>query len=230
MRFTLPLILAATGLCGLVTADGGFMPIVNGVANSADQRAIIIAHLNRETLVIQTQYSGDASDFAWLIPLPSAVTAADVSTVEPEIFDALDRATAPQVMTGSTGLVCGCAGGGGGKPLGVEVWERFRVDGYDIAVLSAEQSRELQRWLESNGYEIPAGHEDTLQHYLDRNWCYAAVKIDAAAPEADDADRPGSGGGERMRPIAITFQTDSSCIRCASRGSALSSGRRSCCG
>ncbi len=195
----------------LCLADGGFIPVFEGVANTADQRAIIIDRGDAETIVLQTAYEGDASDFAWVIPLPVLISAQDaIATADPAVFDALDGMTAPRYLGGryeATGL-CGCSGSesSGRLDAGVTVWETLRVDGYDVAVLSAEQSSDLGAWLSANGYRLPSGSDATLQYYVDRQWYFVALKI-APTPRGNIGGGPPAGGGEDLRPVVLTFET-----------------------
>lgn len=191
-------------------ADGGYFPIPGGVAETADQRAVIIDHGDVETLVLQTGHDGDASGFAWVIPVPTRLVGASaVGTADPGVFRSLNDLTAPQYFssTGGTSGLCGCAGSGGsgadGAPMrgDVTVWDAFSVDSYDIAILSAQESESLATWLADNGYGLPAGAAPVLQHYVGKQWYFVAMKI---APEA-----PGGGaGGEEFRPLTLTFATD----------------------
>jgi hypothetical protein len=183
------------------------------VAATADQRAVIIDHGDAETIVLQTGYDGDASDFAWVIPIPTMIAgAAAVDTTDPEVFSALNSLTAPQYFTGGGGTsgICGCSGSEGGGDAAsnrgqVTVWDAFSVDGYDAVVLSAEQSGALDAWLNANGYAFPADNQDVLAHYLAKGWFFIAFKVSPDAPAGDGAT---AGDGKQFRPIAVTFATD----------------------
>jgi hypothetical protein len=196
----------AVVICACASADGGYFPTFEGVAETADQRAVIIDHGDAETIVLQTGYEGDASGFAWVIPVPTQIAGASaVGTADPSVFSSLSDLTAPRYFTGfegSTG-VCGCSGGSGdaGAPSrgGVTVWDRFDVDGYNVAVLSATESGDLAGWLRDNGYAFPEAGDETLAYYVDKQWFFVAFRI---APSG------GGGGGEEFRPITLTFATD----------------------
>jgi len=202
--------------CAATYADGGFFPPEHGVANTSDQRAVIIDHGGSETIVLQTAYEGDSSEFAWVIPVPELISAAQsVGTADPRTFETLDQITAPRRLTWtSSSAACGCAGSGDGARVedGVTVWETLRVDDYDVAVLSSEQSADLAAWLNTNGYGLPGGHEDTLQYYIDRGSYFVALKIAPSADQSagDNAGGPpglGDGGAREMAPITLTFST-----------------------
>ncbi|MGI5816747.1 MAG: DUF2330 domain-containing protein [Armatimonadota bacterium] len=200
-------LLIVTGLT--VMADGGYFPVFEGVAETADQRAIVIDHGNAQTIVLQTGYDGDASEFAWVIPLPTRIAGATaVSTADPAIFETLHDLTAPRYLAGYEGSsgICGCAGAGGGtdgSPTlgGVTVWDSFSVDRWDVAVLSAQESGELATWLNDNGYAFGTGDDAMLAYYVNKGWYFVAFKI---SPHADTG---GGGGGEQFRPLSLTFAT-----------------------
>ena len=190
-------------------ADGGYFPVVHGIAETADQRAVIIDRGGAETIVLQTGYDGDASEFAWVIPTPTQLAGAGaVGTADPDLFRALDDLTAPryyQPAGGGSG-VCGCSASDGSDGAGppargdVTLWDSFSVENYDIAVLSAQESNDLATWLDDNGYGLSAGAENVLSYYVGRQWFFVAIKL-----------RPsqvgGGGGAEELRPLALTFAT-----------------------
>ncbi|MFO8079841.1 MAG: DUF2330 domain-containing protein [Armatimonadota bacterium] len=191
-------------------ADGGYFAIADGVAQTADQRAVIIDHGDAETIVLQTGHDGDASDFAWVIPTPTRLAGvSSVSTADPAVFTALDELTAPRYYesAGAGPAICGCSGdngaGAGGAPVrgDVTVWDSFAVENYDIVVLSADESSDLATWLDDNGYHLPAGSADVLHSYVSRHWFFVAIRM---VPSAGG----GGGAGDQLRPITLTFSTD----------------------
>ncbi len=193
-------------------ADGGYFAAVAGSANSADQRALIIDHGEAETIVLHTDYAGDFGDFAWVVPVPELIGAGAIGTASGDVFAALDDLTTPRGFVSTGGGCYGCGGGAEGtNRLDVTVWETLRVDGYEVAVLSAEQSADLASWLDDNGYALPAGAQEHLEYYVDREWFFVALKIDPARPGAGGGGGGGGGGAaEELRPIMLTFPTDGS--------------------
>ena len=204
-----------------VWADGGFFGELAESATSVDQRAVVVFDGDRETLIIQTAYDGDATDFAWVIPVPALVGADDIGTVEPAIFEDLYYLTEPSAYVYTGRAITGCGGGNqqGQDERTVRVWTQLQVDGYDLAVLSATESADLQKWLNDNGYAFPAGHEDELAHYVNKAWFFVAAKINPNADQDDgreDPQPPGGGLGgddgngqakDQMRPLRISFPT-----------------------
>lgn len=199
-------------------ADGCFIPEFAGSAETVDQRAIVVFDDGRETLIIQTAYDGEGGDFAWVIPVPQLLSATDIGTVSADVFDDLYALTEPVAYgrygMGSHGLF-GCSSGGGAPDQlrTVRVWETLQVDEYEIAVLSATESADLQQWLTDNGYGFPADHEAELEYYVNKTWFFIAARLSPEDEREGDeqppnAGQPGFGSGEEeMRPLRLTFDT-----------------------
>ncbi len=197
-------------------ADGGMFPTQRaGSAASADQRAIVVFDGTHETLILQTAYEGDAPEFAWVIPVPGLLSSA--STIAPDVFDDLYLLTEPAAYGyfgyRAQGLL-GCSSSSGvGRFRTVRVWDILQVDNYELTILSAGESSDLEDWLNANGYSYPAGHQDKLDYYVSKSWFFVAAKIRTAAQDGDNATSPpGLGGDDRgeeqqMRPLRFSFAT-----------------------
>ena len=184
--------------CRSAPADGGMFPVFAGSAASSDQRAVLTFDGGRETLVLQTAYDGDGTDFAWVIPVPVQLGPGDIGTADPRIFDDLYQLTEPRAYQGGGGGgLFGCGRSGGGALTSVRVWHVLEVDGYDVAVLSAGESSDLADWLDQNGYAFPVGQQAALDYYVGKSWVFVATKLSPA----------GSGGGDEARPLRLSFDT-----------------------
>lgn len=161
------------------------------------------------TYVLGSDYDGDPSEFAWVIPVPNTpfdVVAHDTG----ELFDALDDWTRPTFeITGGfpTGGGCGC----GGPPSlslgesglgGVEVEARGQAGIFEWAALTSTGSNALLTWLNANGFSVSAGAGDVLADYIQRGMHFLAVRV--SRPE--DMERNDSGEKE-IPPIQFTCQT-----------------------
>jgi len=197
-------------------ADGMFIPPEYGTADSADQRAIVIDHGVTQTLILETAYQGDGAGFAWVVPLPTQIRATGIGTVDQGVFAGLEDLTAPHAWiapgVGGGGSGCGSCGGGsaqlgGGSAdgrTGVTVWDTLQIEGYEVAILSADESGDLAKWLTDNGYALPDGNDATLQYYVDAGAFFVAVKIvpeqAAVAAQVKQAKAVGA-----MQPLRFTF-------------------------
>lgn len=87
-----------------VLADGKVFNtrVVTAPTQIPDQRAIIVCHEEAETLVIDTAFVGEGTDFAWVVPLPAKP---DVKALSPGAFECLQAAFAPRVEALHTAFV-----------------------------------------------------------------------------------------------------------------------------
>jgi hypothetical protein len=186
-------------------ADGGyFFESVPLSARSADQQAIIIHEDGVEALILRTEFRGEPQDYAWVIPTPGLVSPEAVTTVDPAVFDVLDRNTAPAFVREEWMGCLGCGGGGDleGYP-GVTLWEKFQVEGYEVVTISAADSGNFSRWLSDNGFLVSEGAGDIISFYTEKNWKFAAVKV-RTQKEAGAAQASGE-EAEELRPLRLTF-------------------------
>lgn len=64
------------------------------------------------------------------------------------------------------------------------------MERYDIHILSATESQDLQGWLLDRDYAFPTESVPILQHYIDRGWYFTAVQV--AVPDAPSSSPPDS--------------------------------------
>ncbi|MCA9283642.1 MAG: DUF2330 domain-containing protein, partial [Phycisphaerales bacterium] len=86
-----PLVAAALALLAVAAtavADGKFFGPERAVSPTIpDQRALIVWDLTHETLVIDTAVNGDATDLAWIVPVPAVP---EITEVGPGLFPTLE--------------------------------------------------------------------------------------------------------------------------------------------
>lgn len=75
-------------------ADGKVFAKVSG-ATIPDQRALIHYADGVETLVVQTAFSGEGTNFAWVVPVPARP---EVSAIKPWFFDNLEMVFRPKIF------------------------------------------------------------------------------------------------------------------------------------
>jgi len=83
-------------LPGSALACGGFFCDGSSAVRQSGER--ILFEINDDdtvTTTVEIQYQGQPENFSWVLPVPSSVDVADITTVEPGLFDDLERATAP---------------------------------------------------------------------------------------------------------------------------------------
>lgn len=223
-----PTVVSLLVVCAPCTyPDGGFAgkgsPEARSAIDSPGQRAAVIRRADRgEMLVLQPAYRGPATDFAWIIPLPHRPMNPenDLGLADASFLIALLSASEAEFVThiraplpgrrkpepppppgppSAPGV--GPPPGAAGGPPGVTVHAAVNVGKYRATVLSATGGGVLERWLDSNGYRLPGEPAPILQSYVERKWCFVALKLRAPY-------RTGSVRAMDLEPLAITFPLD----------------------
>lgn len=155
-----------------------------------------------EEIVMRLNVSGDASEAAWVMPVPNR---ASVKLGERELFDQLERLTAPVdrerhyfwprpgdwPRSRDDGGEMGQPPGEANRP--VDVVGRERLGPFDVVRLTATDPAALEGWLSDNGFDLPERIARELKPYVDNEWEYVATRL---APRTDSAGRDG-GGSDR---------------------------------
>ncbi len=193
--------------CGCVAPPTVGEPVVQ-----AGER-IVFAHEDGKVVAhIQLQYEGQASEFAWLLPLPSVP---ELELSSEELFSRLEQATAPRfVLTRQAGD--GCPGPGGGVSFGCGddlFLSAGQADGsgnennniavkassagpYDYAVLRADDKEPMLEWLQENGYFVPATTESQLDPYVRPGAYFLALKLRAGQTAGD------------LQPVRVEYESE----------------------
>jgi hypothetical protein len=159
-----------------VKADGAIMPPDDYYpVYETGQKAFIIYEDGKEELVISVSFSGKASDFGWVIPIPNKP---EISKVDSSIFRKLSEATEPKdnlldMIRGDSAYYPMYSGGdflAGEEGLTedkstVEVIEEESIGIFDYAILKAGEVDDLKEWMEDNDYNLPSGEEDEEDIY-----------------------------------------------------------------
>ena len=170
-------------------------------------------------ITMSSDYQGNLSDFAMVVPVPVTLKESDVKIVERNIFQVLNDYSAPRLvdyydanpcqrydyleslsMRGmtedndldrTTVMLCSSTN------ESVRIEAQFSVEEYDIIILSATESTGLQKWLNANGYKVPATANEVLEPYIKSNMKFFLVKVNLAkASRRNDT---------YLRPIQIRF-------------------------
>lgn len=182
--------------CGCFAPPDPTVPIVQ-----AGERILFSVKDQVVTAHIQIQYSGEARDFGWLLPLPSVPT---MKLGTEELFTQLINATQPRYFlnTITTGTCASNArfGGLGGlatpqaagsvndsaEGAGQSVLvTQASIGPYDYAVLRADNKDAMLAWLNTNHYFIPAGTDETVGPYIRPNAYFLALKLQSGKSAGD---------------------------------------------
>lgn len=187
---------------GKSRADGGIYVPHDFSGYETGQRAFIYFNNQIETLVVSANFSGDAKDFSWVIPVP---TKPEINKSSTNLFKNLEQITEKAVPIGSFGS--GLTGvGATQKSSSVQVVEQKEVGVYDTEILKATDENALGNYLKTHGYNFPSNQSKELKSYVDDGWYFAIAKIQpdlTANSGADFALRVGT-----LTPLKLTFSAD----------------------
>lgn len=194
--------------CGCFTPPDPSVPIVQ-----AGERIAFAMSDGQVTAHIQIQYQGSASDFGWLLPLPSVPTL-DLGT--DELFTQLLATTQPKYKVnrvyegncsfdpsrgggfgfGGTPSANGAGAPGGGDQSGTPLVYQDSIGPYDYAVLKADTKDAMLKWLSDNRYFVPAGTDDAIGPYIRPGSYSLALKL-----------KKGNDVGD-LQPVVVKYASD----------------------
>jgi hypothetical protein len=172
----------------------------------AGERILFAVDNGMVTAHVQIQYSGEAREFGWLLPLPSVPTlklgteelfSQLIATTQPRYFvqtrvngtcgfGAFRNTSAPSAAGGSE---FDGSGSGGSSPLVIE----SSIGPYDYAVLHADSKEEMFNWLTNNHYFIPVGTDATVAPYIHAGGYFLALKLQSGKSAGD------------IQPVVLTY-------------------------
>lgn len=188
-------------------ACGGCFSPGDAVTTVDSHRMAIAIGAGESTLWDQIVYSGDPSDFVWVLPVPTPEVTIEIA--DPAFFDALETGTSPIVQPLSPAPVCpqfdsgdGCGdsssiqdfnGYGTGEGDNVTIFGMDTVGPYESVTIGSEEPQALYDWLNDNGYDVPLVYYSTLDYYIDEGYVFVALRL-----------APGE-GVSAMAPIRIHY-------------------------
>lgn len=190
--------------CGCFAPPDPSVPVVQ-----AGERIVFSHDDGVVTAHIQIQYQGDASEFGWLLPLPSVPENGLQLGVE-ELFAQIINTTQPKyrvdLLAGDScdfnfpGRFGGIANDASQSPPpeaeeGLVVLQDS-IGPYDYVVLDASTKDEMFDWLVNNGYFIPTGTEDVVAPYIYQGAYFLALKL-----------RKGNDAGD-VQPVVVRYKAD----------------------
>ncbi len=186
--------------------------------NQASQ--VIIAHKDNQTiLTMANDFQGDVQDFALVVPVPVAIKKEQVKVGKKVILDKLDAFSQPRLVEYFDRDPClpvenfervmpdSAAApqknrrvrSNDASKLGVTIEDKFKVNEYEILILSAKESGGLETWLTQNGYKLPAGAREVLRPYIRQQMKFFVAKVDLQEFEKS--------GSSFLRPLQIAYQS-----------------------
>jgi hypothetical protein len=203
--FTLILLTSIISCFYLVSADGAYFPYHGYWISPGQQRAIIFHEANTETLIVTSDFRGNAKDFAWIIPTP---TKPEVVKASEKLFTNVQKLARPYYNYGygfnalaEVAMAKSAVDSGG-----VVVISQQQVDYYEVTTLVATSSEELVKWFKENNYTYPDEYAYVLKSYIDKGWFFTAIKISSDALGSTEVGQDLKQG--HPTPLKLVFLSD----------------------
>lgn len=203
---------AANAFCGFYVARA------DGELYNQGSMVVYTRSGNNSVITMSSDYTGDPSEFAVIVPTPKVLNRDQVSTVPADTVAHLDRYTAPRLVEYFDGDPCAplpepvvveameTEGSAttreryqGARSLGVTIEREFAVGSYDIQMLSAKQSDGLAEFLRGEGYQLPEGAEAALKGYIDMGMKFFVAKVNLTRHAADAT--------QDLEPLQLHFKS-----------------------
>jgi hypothetical protein len=202
----------ASAFCGFYVAKA------DAKMFNKSSKVVLARHGQETAITMASDYEGEPSEFALVVPVPSFIKKEQISVVDPKVVDHLDAFSAPRLVEFFDPDPCAAQTVAYGPAVqlataiqpaqpappppiypGVKVEARYDVAEYDVSILSAEQSDGLIRWLTDNGYKIPAGAEPVIGSYIKQNMHFFVAKV--------NLQRMQDIGRAYLRPLQVRYET-----------------------
>lgn len=205
---------AAHAFCGFYVATGD-MRLYNHAS-----KVVIARDGDRTVLTMSSDFRGNPKEFAVVVPVPVVLERGQVHIGDSLAVTHLDDFSVPRLVEYTDPNPCpsgvkigvvevkGAAlmsqGGalhfrGGGPDPVVRIEARYKVDEYDILILSANEGRALGGWLRSRGYTLPAGADRVLASYIRQGMHFFVAKVDVSEQQRL--------GFRYLRPIQVAYES-----------------------
>ncbi|MFO0555219.1 MAG: DUF2330 domain-containing protein [Polyangiaceae bacterium] len=192
-------------------------PLVN-----AHRMAVSIS-TTQTVLWDQIRYSGEPSEFAWVLPIRPG---ARVEVASDAFFDVLEASTSTRVngpwqdclYSDSQSCAIGAPGVGFGCGDGADVVEDPTEDGvdvvhhgsagpYEVAILKSEEPGALVDWLQSHDYAVSDDIRGVVDQYVSEGFDFVALRLVPGAGVSQMTPvrviTPGAGTALPLRMVAV---------------------------
>lgn len=205
----------ASAFCGFYVNTGG------GTLTNRATQVVLMRDGERTVLTMQNSYDGPPEDFALVVPVPVVLHRRDVRTLPRAAIERVERISAPRLVEYWERDPCEHAVRAARGDLvdvyisnpslaeskytlvtGVRIEAKFAVGEYDVQILSARDSTDLETWLKGHGYALPDGAAAALRPYVQ-----AGMKFFVARVALDRVTRDAH-GRLTLSPLRVHYDSD----------------------
>ena len=200
---------AAHAFCGFYVARA------DGELYNQASKVVYVRDGDRTVITMSSDYRGEPSDFALIVPTPKVLNESDIRTVMAETVDHLDAYSAPRLVEYFDFDPCqrmvfedsvlGSLNARNSEAerrrdaaaLGVQIKGEYAIGTYDVLILKAAQSDGLVTFLTSEGYQLPDGAERVLAGYIRGGMKFFVARV--------NLDRHEAAATRDLPPLQISF-------------------------
>jgi hypothetical protein len=165
------------------------------------ERIIFTVDPGQISAYVQINYTGDAPNFAWVVPVPSVP---EVDVAEMSSFDELQAATdpvfmlppMPDCMLDSMPMPAAAESAAGSGDVTVYSSGEAGPYAYDVVGTETGNTRALIDWLNENNYRITPEMEPLVFVYVEEGMLFLAMKL-----QPDQ-------GVQDIQPVKMTYQSE----------------------
>ena len=202
----------AAPFCGFYVASG------DARIYNQSSKVVIARDGDRTVLTMASDYQGDPKQFAVVIPVPVVPQRSQIHIGDSTWVDRLDVYSVPRLVEYSDPNPCPAVmmkavdvrgdqkiairkRDSSTKQIvaGVAVEAQYKVDEYEIVILSATEAKSLEQWLTANGYRIPEGATKVLRSYIKQHVYFFVAKVDVTEQERL--------GFHYLRPVQVAYES-----------------------
>jgi hypothetical protein len=203
----------AFAFCGFYVAQG------DAKLYNQSSKVVLARDGDRTVLTMASDFKGDPKEFAVVIPVPVVLKKEQVHVGDPGLVDRLHDYSVPRLVEYTDPNPCpGTVDVKGDIKIAIRrkdsssrqivtsedlravvVEAQYKVDEYDILILSADDGRALDQWLRDNGYRIPEGAPGVLQSYIKQGMYFFVAKVNL-----NEQKRLGF---TYLRPIQVAYES-----------------------
>lgn len=193
---------AGLAITGNALACGGFFCQTSPVDQNAER--IIFTQNNDGTIsaYIQIQYTGLASDFSWILPLPTPIGPGDVEVPEDAMgaFTELEVVTDPVFIPPETPECVRQihleAWLSASEDSRVQIFASGEVGPYGFDAIGSEDPQALINWLREHDYRVTEDMEPLINVYVEEGFVFLAMQL-----------LPGQ-GAQSVEPVKVTYASE----------------------
>ncbi|MDA1127498.1 MAG: DUF2330 domain-containing protein [Chloroflexi bacterium] len=197
-------VFAVLAVAESAVACGGFFCQNSPVDQNAER---IIFTQNKDgttSAYIQIQYTGSASSFSWILPLPEAIGPEDIEVPEDAMaaFTELEVATDPVFIPpelpecARVQMSVMAVAQSAAQEDGVEIFASGEVGPYGFDVIGSANPDALVEWLRENEYWVTEEMEPLINVYVEEQFVFLAMRL-----------LPGQ-GAQDVQPVKITYPSE----------------------